>query len=238
MKKRLRDGLFFECMVCVFLAAALARPGIAKDNLQEILSRMDKAAGEFQAMTAQVTHVTHTDVLNEDSPPETGTVTMKKVQPGEVQGKIDFTSPDLKTVTIEKRRVQEYLPKINTLQIFDLDKRGPQLDKFLMIGFGTSGTEIAGAYDVTIVGSEQFSVQAVTQLQLIPKNGEAKQYVKKLVLWIPDQGDPYPLREKIFEPSGDYQLVTYSNLKINPPLQPGALQLKLPAGVKTEHPGK
>jgi outer membrane lipoprotein-sorting protein len=163
---------------------------------------------------------------------------MKKVQPGEVQGRIDFTSPDLKTVTIEKRRVQEYLPKINTLQIFDLDKHGPQLDKFLMIGFGTSGTEIATTYDVTILASEQLNGQAVTRLQLIPKNGEAKQYVKKLELWIPEQGAPYPLREKIFEPSGDYQLVTYSDQKINPPLKADALELKPRAGVKVEHPGK
>jgi outer membrane lipoprotein-sorting protein len=163
---------------------------------------------------------------------------MKKVQPGEVQGRLDFTSPDAKVITIEKRRVQEYLPKIKTLQIFDLGKHGEQLDKFLMIGFGTSGTEIATNYDVTIAGSETINGQTLTRLQLIPKNGEAKQYVKKLELWIPEQGDPYPLREKIFEPSGDYILVTYSDQKINPPLQPDALQLKPPPGVKTEYPGK
>ena len=81
----------------------------------------------------------HTDVLN-DNTTETGTVTMKKVQAGEVQGRVDFTAPDRKTITFEKRRVQEYLPKIKTLQVFDLDKHGEQLDKFLMIGFGTSGT--------------------------------------------------------------------------------------------------
>ena len=224
-----------------FCACSLPEPwlllAIAKDNLQEILSRMDKAASEFKAMTAQVTHVTHTDVLNEDTT-EAGTAIMKKVQPGEVQARIDFTSPDLKTVTIEKRRVQIYLRKINTLQQVDLDKHGPQLDKFLMIGFGTSGTEIAANYDVTILGSEQFGAQAVTRLQLIPKNGEAKQYVTKLELWIPDQGAPYPLREKIFEPSGDYQLVTYSDQKINPVLKADALELRPPAGVIVEHPGK
>jgi outer membrane lipoprotein-sorting protein len=75
-------------------------------------------------------------------------------------------------------------------------------------------------------------------LQLVPKNGEAKQYVTKLELWIPEQGDPYPLREKIFEPSGDYLLVTYIDQKINPPLKADALELKPLAGVKVEHPGK
>jgi hypothetical protein len=62
--------------------------------------------------------------------------------------------------------------------------------------------------------------------------------VQKLELWIPVEGDPYPLREKNIEPSRDYRLVTYSELKINPPLQPNALQLNLPQGVKIEYPGK
>jgi outer membrane lipoprotein-sorting protein len=233
MKTRLRDSI-----VCLLLTGVLAPLGIAKDSLQELLDRMDKAASDFKSMTAQFVNVTHTDILNEDGPPETGTVTMKKVQPGEVQGKLDFTSPDRKIITIEKRRVQEYLPKINTLQRFDLDKKGPQLDKFLMIGFGTSGTEIAATYDVTILASEPVNGQAVTRLQLIPKDGVVKQYVKKVELWIPEQGDPYPFREKVFESSGDYLLVTYSKLNINPQLEPDVLQLKPPAGVKIEHPGK
>jgi outer membrane lipoprotein-sorting protein len=205
----------------------------ASDNLQQVLARMDKAGGDFKSMTAQVTWVTHTDVLNDDTT-ESGSVTMKKVQAGEVQGLVEFTAPDRKIIAFEKRRLQEYLPKINTLQVFDLAKHGEQLDKFLMIGFGTSGMELATNYDVTVLGTEKGAIH----LQLIPKSAEARRYVKKLELWVPDQGDPYPLREKAFEPSGDYRLVTYSDLKINPPLQADALQLKLKAGVKTEYPGK
>src|SRR5271170_7868975 len=118
MQTRLRGFV-----VCLMLAVAATFA--AANNLQQVLARMDKAASEFQSMTAQVTQVTHVDVLNDDSAPETGTVTMKKVQQGEVQGRVDFTAPNAKIITIEKRRVQEYLPKINTLQIFDLDKKGP-----------------------------------------------------------------------------------------------------------------
>jgi outer membrane lipoprotein-sorting protein len=231
MLTRLRG--FVVCLV-------LAGPAIlaaANDTVQQVLARMDKAASEFKSMTAQVTYVTHTDVLNDDST-ESGSVTMRKVSPGEVQGKVEFTAPDVKTVTIEKRRVQEYFPKINTLQVFDLDKHGEQLDKFFMIGFGSSGLELAKDYDVSVLGTETMKDQSAIHLQLVPKVAEARQYVQKLELWIPDQGDPYPLREKILEPSRDYRLVTYSGLTINPPLKPDALQLKLPAGVKTEYPGR
>jgi outer membrane lipoprotein-sorting protein len=231
MQTRLRGFL-----VCFVLAGPSALAA-ANNTLQQVLTRMDKAAGDFKAMTSQVTYITHTDVLNDDIT-ESGNVTMRKVQAGEVQGKVDFTVPDRKTVTIEKRRVQEYFPKINTLQIFDLDKHGEQLDKFFMIGFGTSGMELAKDYDVTVLGTENVKGQSAIRLQLAPKTAEARRYVDKIELWIPEQGDPYPLREKILEPSHDYRLVIYNDLKINPPLQPDALQLKLPPGVKTEHPGQ
>jgi outer membrane lipoprotein-sorting protein len=232
----LRQTQRWGFIVCLFLAGA-ATLAAAGDTVQQILARMDKAASDFKAMTAQVTHVDHTDVLNDDTI-ESGAVTMKKVQPGEVQGRVDFTVPDRKTITFEKRRIQEYLPKINTLQVFDLDKHGEQLDRFLMIGFGTSGIELAKDYDVAVLGTENIKGQSALHLQLNPKAAEARQYVEKIELWIPEQGDPYPLREKIFEPSHDYRLVTYNDLKINPPLQPDALQLKLPPGVKIEHPGQ
>ncbi len=223
-------------VVCLILMGPVMHAA-ASDNLQQVLARIDQAANDFKSMTAHVTYITHTEVLNDDTP-ESGTVTMRKVQPGEVQGKVEFTAPDRKTVTIEKRRVQEYFPKINTLQVFDLDRHGEQLDKFFMIGFGASGTELAKDYDVTVLGTENMKGQAAIHLQLIPKVAEARQYVQRVELWIPEQGDPYPFREKILEPSGDYRLVTYNDLKINPPLQPDALQLKLPPGVKTEHPGQ
>ena len=231
MQTRLRGFV-----VCLILAGP-ATLAAASDTVQQVLARMDKAANDFKAMTAQVTHVDHTDVLNDDTT-ESGAVTMKKVQPGEVQGRVDFTVPDQKTITFEKRKIQEYLPKINTLQVFDLDKHGEQLDRFLMIGFGTSGTELAKDYDMRVLGTENIKGQSAIRLQLNPKAAEARHYVQKIELWIPEQGDPYPLREKIFQPSGDYRLVTYNDLKINPPLQPDALKLKLPPGVKIEHPGQ
>jgi outer membrane lipoprotein-sorting protein len=223
-------------VVCLILAGPAAIAA-GDDSLQQVLTRMDKAANDFKSMTAQVTYVTHTEVLNENDT-ETGIVTMKKVHSGEVQGLVDFTAPDRKTITFEKRKVQVFLPKIKTLQIFDLAKHGEQLDKFILIGFGTSGSELAKDYDMTVLATENWSGRPAIHLQLIPKAGEARQYVQKLELWIPEQGDPYPVHEKILEPSGDYRLVTYTDLKINPPIGSDALKLKLPPDVKTEYPGK
>jgi len=204
------------------------------------MARMDKAAAEFKSMSAKVTYVTHTDVINENST-ETGTVLMQKVRNGEMRSLIDFLTPDKRTIAFENRRLRIYYPKIKTVQEWDLGKHGEQLDQFLMIGFGTSGTSLAKNYTVTVLGTEPVSgLQGIeaTKLVLTPKAGEAKEYIKQLELLIPDSGDPYPVQEKISLPSGDYRLITYSDLKTNIPLGPDALKLKLPTGVKTEYPGK
>ena len=228
----MRLAAFTVSVFAFTLAGAPANP--------ELLQRLDTAAGRFQSMSATVTYLTHTEVIDENST-ETGEVVMRKAAPGEVQGLINFTAPNQRSVTFEKRSVQIYYPKIKTLQVYDLEEHGEQLDKFLMIGFGTSGSELARDYTMTVLGTEVVKgmpgIQAL-HIELIPKSGEARQYVKKLELWIPEHGDPYPLREKITEPSGDSRTMTYSNRTINPPLQPDALKLKLPRGVKTEHPGK
>lgn len=221
----------------LFLINLSAAPDSPKDT---VLARMDKAAGEFKSMTALVTNVVHTDVINENST-ETGTVVMKKVGPGQVQGLIDFRAPDKRTVSFENRKLRIYYPKINTVQEFDLGKHGEQLDQFLMIGFGTSGTALAKDYDVSVQGPETakaFEGIQTIRLLLIPKTAEAREYVKQVELWIRDTGLPYPLQEKISAPSGDFRVITYTDLKINQPLAPDALQLKPAPGFKQEYPGK
>jgi outer membrane lipoprotein-sorting protein len=213
---------------------------VADGPKEAILARMDKAASGFKNMTARITDVVHTDVINEDSP-ETGTVVMKKVAAGQVQGLIDFLTPDKRTVYFENRKLSIYYPKINTVQEFDLGKHGEQIDQFLMTGFGTSGTALAKDYDVRVQGTETvkgFEGIQTIRLLLLPKTAEWRQYVKQVELWIPETGDPYPVQEKISAPSGDYRVITYTELKTNQPLPPNALQLKPRAGFKTEYPGK
>src|SRR5579864_7702574 len=115
------------------LAASVLALGLTAAPVNpQLLQRLDAGASRFQSMSAQVSYLIHTEVIDENST-ETGNVGMKKVAPGEVQGLINFTDPNPRSVTFEKRSVQIYLPKINTLQVYDLERHGEQLDKFLMI---------------------------------------------------------------------------------------------------------
>jgi outer membrane lipoprotein-sorting protein len=225
-------------LTAAFLIANCVWAATPDNGLQDLLSRMDQAASSFQSMSANVKYITHTAVLNDNSE-ESGTVLMKKIRPGLMQGLTDFILPDRRTVFIDQRKIQVYYPKIKTVQIFDLGKHGEQLDQFLMIGFGTSGTELARDYNIKVLGPDTALGQKMTKIELTPKSGEAREYIQKVELWIPDPpSPPYPLQEKIYEKSGDYRLVIYTDMKINQPLRADALKLKLPSGVKTEYPQK
>jgi outer membrane lipoprotein-sorting protein len=216
----------------VFLAASALRA----DSLQDLVTRLDRAASDFRSMSAELKVITHTAVINSDDE-ETGTMMMKKVQGREVQYLLDFSQPDPRTIFYEKKKVQIYLPKIKTVQIYDLGKHSERLEQFLMLGFGTSGTELAGAYDMQAAGSETMDGKPTTRLVLVPKAADLRSRINKVEMWIPDGAAPYPVEQKFYQPAGDYRRSIYSNLKINPSLG-DKLKLKLPGGVKTEYPQK
>ena len=88
-------------------------------------------------------------------------------------------------------------------------------------------------YKVAAGGSETVSGMVTTRLDLTPLSKEVVQHFEKLQLWISDEGG-YPVRQKLIQPSGDYILITYSNIKINPPLNSSSVELQLPSGVKKQ----
>jgi outer membrane lipoprotein-sorting protein len=59
--------------------------------------------------------------------------------------------------------------------------------------------------------------------------------ITRIDLWI-QEGQSSPIQEKVTQPSKDYVLISYSDLKVNPDLPDSAFDLKLPEGVKRVKP--
>ncbi|MGH9631504.1 MAG: LolA family protein, partial [Bryobacteraceae bacterium] len=90
-------------------------------------------------------------------------------------------------------------------------------------------------YNIKLTGEEAINGQKAFKLELIPKSAQRLERLKKLELWIAESGT-HPIQQKFTQPSGDYTLITYSNVKLNPALSEEAIELKLPKGVKREYP--
>ena len=216
-------------LLCALTACAAAGSG---QELDAILARMDSASVDFHSMTADLVKITHTEVVNDNSE-ESGRLSVIRKSPENIRMLIEITSPEQRAVAFAGKEVQVYYPKLKTVQIYDLGKQSELVDQFLLLGFGTSGTSLRKNYKVAAGGSETVSGMVTTRLDLTPLSKEVLQHFEKLQLWISDEGG-YPVRQKLIQPSGDYILITYSNIKINPPLNSSSVELQLPSGVKKQ----
>lgn len=205
------------------------------DTLPEILTRMDQSATAFKCMSAQMKRIDHTQVIN-DTSEERGSIALRRTSKG-VEGLVDNTFPDKRTMSFSGKQFKFYLPKINTIQIYDVGKRRDQVDQFLVLGFGTSGKELQKAYAVKLAGSETVNGINATRIELIPKGADALELFQRLDLWIPEGGS-HAIQQKVHLKGGDYKLMSYTDVKINPPLTDASFDLKAPKNAKKEYIGK
>jgi outer membrane lipoprotein-sorting protein len=219
------------------LGIAATIPAVSRPpgDLDAVLQRIDKAGAAFRGMSAHLRQVSHTAVINEDTV-DSGTIRLKRPHRRDLRMLIDVTEPDAKTVAFQGHKLEIYYPKIKTVQEFDVGKSRALLEQFFLVGFGTSRADLEASYSLRLIGPDMLEGQKTEHLELIPKSKEILQHLTKFELWISDSG--YPVQQKFDLKAGDYQLATYTDVKINPDLPEADLKLQLPRNVKREYPQK
>lgn len=214
--------------LCVLLSSGLLRA----QSVDEILARMDKAAPSFHAISADIRMLTFTAILS-DTTTENGTLKMQRLKSSDVRAIIDFTQQtDARVIAFLGKTVRIYYPKLHEYQDYDLGKNSNILNQFLLLGFGSSGKELAQSYNITAEGAEKVAGQDTTKLLLIPKDKKVTEHLQKVEVWIPNDA-AYPVQQQFYEPSGNWRKATYTNVQLNPPI-PGTLVLQLPPGTKRQ----
>jgi outer membrane lipoprotein-sorting protein len=210
-------------------AASLSRA----DSLEEVLTRMDRAAKDFKSVTANVKTTDFTAVLNESNT-STGSLAMRRTKSGN-EVLIKFSEPDPYEVHLSGHTAKKYSPRANTVEIYDTSKLSAA-EKMMLLGFGVSASDLRKDYDIKLIGSENAGSVQTTRIELTPKSPDVrKNYAAKIELWIPDS-QVNPVQEKVTMPSKDYHLMQFSEVKVNAALPDSAFDLKLPPGAKELHP--
>ena len=208
---------------------------VAAEDVAAVLARMDKAGLAFQSMTARLSSTEYTASIK-DTSTSTGTIRMLRSK-GQLLFLADFTKPDPSSVAFHDKILEVYYPRIATVHEYKLGKYGRLMEQLLLLGFGSSTKQLKDTYTITLIGSEPLLGLTTSHLELIPKDKEARQQVPRIGLWIHPEG--YPLRQQIYEPSGNYRAYSYEDIKINPAgLSAPDLKLNLPKDVKREYPGR
>lgn len=216
------------------LLGVMAAP--AAETLEAVQARMDKSATAFQSLTARVRKVSYTAVIK-DTASETGTFIIKKLKPGDVRVRMEIEKPDTRSVALSRKKYEVFLPKINTVQEYDLSQYGRLVDQFLLLGFGTPVKDIMKSYDMVVTGTDSIDGRPATRVELRPKAENVKEHLKLVQIWLP-LNDGNPIQQKFLQPSGDYIQSTYFDVKVNPLLKDADVQLTLPKNVKREKPQK
>lgn len=211
------------CGICLFVSSLQVKG----EDVSVILKRMDAAAPAFHSMSADIQMVTVTAIIN-DKVTENGTLKMQRGKNGSVRAVYDF--PGQKVIGLFGKTVRIYYPKNDYYQDYDLGKNSDLLNEFLLLGFGSSGEELAKSYTITPEGTEKVSGSTTTKLLLIPKDPHVKEHVSKIEIWIPE-GQTDPIQQEFYEPNDNYRIVTYSNIQLNPAIK-GDLVIKMQPSTK------
>ena len=205
------------------LLTLVSQTTLAAADLPTVLSRMNAASTQYQGMTAKIRWVKYTKLVD-DTDVESGDVWVKKDPKGPVQLRIAFTEPVRKQIRVEETTVELFNEAINQIEEYDLKANGNQLYEGLLLGYGVSGDDLKQRYDIKIAAEESIDGQPAVKLAMIPKNEEDRLAGKSVEMWISTQSWQ-PLQQKALEHSGDYRLVSYSGVKINPAVKAADLAL-------------
>jgi outer membrane lipoprotein-sorting protein len=216
------------------LAAVLLCAGAPAATLEQVLARMDQNAVKFKSVTARVRYDSYIAVVKTDEV-STGTFRMKRSKRN-VLVLVELTEPDPKTIAFSGTKVEIYYPKLKQIEVYDLGSHDV-VEKYLALGFGASSNDLKADYAIRELGAEAMNGVETSRLELIPKSKQVLQQFLKIELWMSD-ATGYPVQEKFYKTGGDYTIITYSDVTINPTLPDSAFKLNPPKGVQRVFPGK
>jgi outer membrane lipoprotein-sorting protein len=227
MKSILKAALT-SALLCI-IAATIAQA----QNLESVLSSMDKAAANFRSAQCDFVWDQYQRVVD-DHDYQKGTMYFRR-QGNDVQMAADITSPAKKYVLFTGDLVSLYEPSIDQVTQYSPGKNKADFESFLVLGFGGRGHDLEKSFDVNFAGMEQVQGVNAARLELTPKSQRVKNMFQTITLWI-DPARGVSVQQKFQEPSGDYRLAKYSNIRINEKISGDVFKLKTTGKTKVIKP--
>ncbi len=206
--------------------AQTAQPANSAD-LQKIITQLNTAATKFSTAQADFTWDQYQSVVEEHDV-QTGTVYYERKK-GSTRTAADIKQDNgkdaPKIVIFDGAEVQLYEPTIKQLTILKAGANHAQLESFLTLGFGGSGTDLEANWKVSLLGTEPMNGVTVAKLDLVPLQQKVLDMFPHVTIWIdPAQGISY--KQIFYEPGGDKRTATYKNIRYNQPIASDIFTIK------------
>jgi outer membrane lipoprotein-sorting protein len=232
-----RKSLFGKCFAfsaIVLTGALVAVPCRAADDLSGVLAKMDASAAKFKSAQADVVWdaVQTQPILDSDK--QAGTILFAR-SGGQVQVALHLRSdqgrPMQKDMIYAGGVGKLYDAQVKQMQVFAVGDKKSALDAFLTLGFGGSGADLQKSWTIKYDGAEAVGGVQAAKLELVPKDASVAKATPKVLLWI-DLDKGVGLQQQRYDASGNYTMITYSNVKLGVPVPSHAFELKPPSGTQ------
>jgi outer membrane lipoprotein-sorting protein len=201
----------------VLFALPLTLPAQVKPGeLDQAIRQMDAASARFKSAEADFRRDFYELVVKETTTQQ-GSIYFKKNN-NKLEMGAKVLPPAAKFVSYKDGKVALFDPGTKELKILASGKNKAQVESFLTLGFGGSGSELAKAWTITDLGVEPLSdgstTVPTTKLDLVSKDPDVRNMFSHIVIWV-DTNRDISLKQQFFTPSGDYQTATYTNIRYN-----------------------
>ncbi|HEX7287414.1 MAG TPA: outer membrane lipoprotein carrier protein LolA [Candidatus Angelobacter sp.] len=210
-------------------AAGEKKPGPAPiapagpNDLKALLAQMNNSAKTFQTAQADFQWDSFQMVVKETDV-QKGQMFLRRTSKG-MDAALRVTSPDLKHVVFKDCILSFYQIKIDQVTKRNACENRADVESFMSLGFGASGDDLTKKYAVTMEGWETVQGVKTAKLYLVPREDKLKGSLSKIILWV-DPSRSLAIQQQFLEPSGDYRLAKYSNIKVNGKVPDDAFKLK------------
>jgi len=216
----------------IAMAMVAAHSAFAADDLQAVLHKLDTASANFRTTSADFEFDTVNTLPIFDKDVQKGVVYYKRdPKNSQMAAHINEVNsrPVPKVVVSSGATIKLYEQKINQVTI--LTKFG-QYQSWFMLGFGASGKELEGKWDIKYLGTEKIDGITTDKLEMIAKDPTVRKNILKLTLWM-DSDRGVSVRQLFDQGQGQTRTCNYTNIKVNQALPPDAFTFKTDKQTRT-----
>ncbi|MBV8116175.1 MAG: outer membrane lipoprotein carrier protein LolA [Silvibacterium sp.] len=208
MKRAIHLRFFAVFLMFIPLAAPAQNA-----DLQKVLAEMDAASANFQSAQADFVWDQYTAVVQSHDY-QKGTIAFRRVGGATemiAHVKTENDQPAEKDVFYKSGELDFYQPALKQVTIF---KAGGNIERYLTLGFGGSGKDLAATWNIAYQGTETIDGVETAKLDLTPKQVGGNNQFTHITIWVdPKRG--ISLKQQVFQESGDWRIALYSNIKMN-----------------------
>jgi outer membrane lipoprotein-sorting protein len=200
--------------------------GQGASTLDQVFAKMDDVAKTFRAVEADVER-THVTILVNDKDVSSGKFYYAR-QGKNPRVKLEFAKPAVQFLLIDKGKLQLYTPNLKQVQEASLGEHQDKVEMIMALGFGQSSQDLKKNFTVSFGGEATIDGKKTIILDLKPINSPM---FKSVRMWM-DPEKWVAVQINTTEASGDYMLVKFSTIKVNPNIPEFIFSLKLPKDVR------